>query len=87
MGSTIVDFEGEYAATHTSAHAPSNDSTHTSHVAHSPKRERLHSGSPQSTSFLCYDLNSFSPALQVTMQFVKLSGFKSRLLSTLALGS
>ena len=61
LGSTIVDFAGEYAATHTTAHAP-----HSVSISHEPpKRERIHSGALHSTSFLCYDLKSNSAALQV----------------------
>jgi hypothetical protein len=77
MGSTIVDFEGdgEFAATHMVAHAGhsvNGTSTLTSHVAQSPKRERLHSGALHSTSFLCFDMKSISPSLQVTgLRFTK----------------
>ena len=65
MGSTIVDFEGdeEFAATHTAAAAAQG--VNTSHVPQSHNRERNHSGALHPTSFLCYDLNSISPALQV----------------------
>ena len=67
LGSTIVDFEGgdeEFAATHTVANAAHG--VNPSHVAQSQNRERTHSGALHSTSFLCYDLKSISPGLQVT---------------------